>query len=74
MSNDKQFTWQGEKNRPVKLSRNCGCGCTTRGGVKGVGYISGSNYAGEGFTIHIEEEEVFRAIAIALGQVELIER
>jgi len=63
----KQFTWQGEKKRPLSLKRPCSCGCDTREGHDGVGYLTGSDKDGDGFTVWIKEEEVFQAIALVMS-------
>lgn len=57
--NKNQFIWVGERERPLRLYRPCSCGCDYRDGNKGIGYLSGSNQEGVGFTIWIESEEVF---------------
>ena len=57
--NKKQFTWKGEKDRALTLIRPCSCGCEDG---KGIGYFTGSNSLGEGFTIWINEEKVFQAL------------
>ena len=59
----KHFTWLGEKNRPVRLSRPCPCGCDLRDGGDFVGYVSGSDKQGKGFTVEIDDESVYRAIS-----------
>lgn len=63
-----QLTWKGEKNRPLELYRPCSCGCDQRGGYKGVGYLSGSDERGNGFTIWIQDEEVFRTFRRLLSR------
>ena len=57
-----QKTWNGEKNRPFELRRPCECGCDARGGLPGVGYLTGSDENGNGFTVWIESEDVFTAV------------
>ena len=57
-----QFIWDGEQDRPFTLARPCECGCDNRDGDKGVGYLTGSDKDGKGFTLWIEDEQVFRAI------------
>jgi hypothetical protein len=44
------------------VRRPCPCGCDDRGGRGGVGYLTGSDAAGNGFTIWIESEEVFQRL------------
>jgi len=58
----KQFNWKGEKNRPLQVRRPCPCGCDLRDGYHGVGYLTGSDEEGNGFTIWIESEEVFQRL------------
>lgn len=48
---NKQIIWNGEENRPLMACRPCECGCDTRDGSKGVGYLTGSDSTGKGFTI-----------------------
>ena len=55
--------WIGEKNRPMSLRRPCECGCDRRDGNNGVGYLTGSDANGHGFTVWIESEVVFERIA-----------
>jgi len=58
-----QFTWEnGERDRKLKLRRPCECGCDSRDGELGVGYLSGSDEKGNGFTIWIEDEDSFRRL------------
>ena len=63
-----QFHWTGEESRPLQVSRPCSCGCDTRQGKLGVGYLTGSDSAGHGFTLWIETEAVYQAIQKALVQ------
>ena len=65
----KEGTWNGDKCRPLSLCRPCSCGCDTRDGVKGVGYLTGSDADGNGFTVWIATEEVYRRVAKALVYV-----
>ena len=62
MSNagNKQITWEGEIDRPLQLRRPCSCGCDGRDGDVGVGYITGSDGRGRGFTVWIEDEDVYK--------------
>jgi hypothetical protein len=43
------------------------CGCDTRGGVRGVGYLSGSDCAGNGFTLWIADEAPYQWLDAMLG-------
>ena len=64
-----QMTWLGAKNRRVTLCRPCACGCDQRDGDMGVGYLTGSDADGNGFTIWIEDEAVFSAMERVLDCV-----
>jgi hypothetical protein len=56
------ITWgQGEVNRPLRAQRPCDCGCDERDGLL-VGYISGSNAEGSGFTVRIHDEDTYRYV------------
>ena len=60
--NQDNFTWIGEKSRTLKLSRPCDCGCDLRDKPEdfiGVGYLSGSDQEGNGFSLWIHDEDVF---------------
>lgn len=52
--------WIGEKHRPLQVVRPCRCRCEDRDGHRGVGYITGSNARGHGFTLWLKDERVFR--------------
>ena len=65
------FAWTGEKNRPLSMCRPCKCGCDRRGGNKGVGYLTGSDAKGRGFTVWIESEAVFKRIAAMMPNKQL---
>ncbi len=58
----KEITWKGEKDRLLQVRRPCSCGCDERDGSPGVGYITGSDKAGNGFTVWIESEEVYQRL------------
>jgi hypothetical protein len=66
-TSNRQITWKGEKGRALQVCRPCSCGCDERDGFKGVGYVTGSNAKGNGFTIWIENDEVFNNISAVLG-------
>lgn len=68
MKNKKQKTWHGEANRPFGAYRPCECGCDNRDGKTGVGYFSGSDGNGCGFTIWIDNEEVYQAVVAVIGE------
>ena len=59
------FTWDGERDRNLSVYRPCSCG-VCRENRKGVGYLSFSDANGRGFTIWIENEQVFRRLSRAL--------
>lgn len=63
----KQIKWVGERSRPLQACRPCECGCDAREGLKGVGYITGSDAYGNGFTVWIEDEVVFSVIHAVIG-------
>jgi hypothetical protein len=47
----------GEKNRAVRLYRVCPCGACQRGAKgKGVGFLSGSDANGDGFSLWVRNE------------------
>jgi hypothetical protein len=54
--------WNGVKCRPQRVQRPCECGCDLRDGAKGVGYITGSDSEGNGFSIWITDEKLFVAL------------
>jgi hypothetical protein len=61
------LVWTGERNRQLNVYRVCPCGACSNI-VKGVGYLSSSDSTGRGFTIWIEDEEVFRRLRRAIGR------
>lgn len=65
--NPRLETWLGEKNRKPALYRPCLCGCGERDPEtrEAVGYLSGSDAAGNGFTLFFFSEEEFAACAKA---------
>jgi len=56
--NDKRL----DQTRKIKVCRPCSCGCDARGGLKGVGYLLANTGNGEGATIWIKDEKVFKVI------------
>lgn len=62
-----QYIWKGEPNRGLALSRPCGCGCDSRDGAKGAGYLSGSDDDGNGFTIWIQDERIYANLGAILN-------
>jgi hypothetical protein len=65
-------TWHGERNRAAKVRRPCPCGCDARTGPiaegKAVGYLSGSNADGEGFTLWIPDEPTYEVLKAVFGE------
>ena len=50
------------------INRPCSCGCDARDGVRGVGYLSGSDAGGNGFTLWIKDEAMYRRLAAMLRE------
>lgn len=66
MGENTDFAWNdGERNRELDVYRPCSCGTCSRG-RKGVGYLSYADGKGQGFSIWLEEEEVYRRLETAL--------
>lgn len=61
-----QWIWKGERKRRLAAYRPCWCGCDYRDGALGVGYLSGSDRQGNGFTVWIEDEQLFARLEAAL--------
>ena len=59
-----QLVWKGDENRAFRLQRPCECGCDN----PGIGYLTGSDEDGNGFTVWIETEEIYQAILGTLGR------
>ena len=56
------------KSRPVHAYRPCQCGCDNRGReVPMVGYISGSDKKGKGFTIDAPDEATYQRFRAVFG-------
>jgi hypothetical protein len=63
MQEVREFLWEDqEQNRPLAVHQPCPCGSCMR---LGAGYISGSDAAGRGFTVWIDDEEVFDRLRVA---------
>jgi len=60
--------WNGDANRELNVYRPCHCGICSAG-RRGVGYLSGSDVHGRGFTIWIQDEKLFRRLKRSLGQL-----
>lgn len=67
MRREFDFVWHGERNRRLGAYRPCPCGTCSRS-CRGVGYLSSSDRDGRGFTVWIENEEVFQRLSRALGR------
>ncbi len=65
MKRASNFIWYGERGRRLDAYRPCPCG-TCSGTRQGVGYLSSSDASGRGFTVWIENEEVFQRLSKAL--------
>lgn len=59
------LVWKGERNRELNVYRVCPC-VVCRTNRRGAGYLSFSDVNGRGFTIWIEDEQVFRRLRRAL--------
>ena len=46
--------WRGEPGRPLQFMRPCSCGCDAREGKRCVGYITGSDADGLGFSLWVK--------------------
>jgi hypothetical protein len=57
--------WKGERNRQLAVYRPCQCSACSKSS-RGVGYLSFSDANGNGFTVWIENEMVFRRLKTAL--------
>jgi hypothetical protein len=63
-----QFTWVGEKDRPLGVRRPCDCGtCRSSQPPGAVGLLTGSDSEGKGFTVWITDEAVYRSLALLHG-------
>ena len=58
------WTWNGAKDRELRVWRPCSCGCDGAG----IGYLSGSNAKGEGFTLWLKTEVQFQALRAVFGE------
>ena len=68
MAERTDFIWNdGEKNRQLKVYLPCPCG-TCSSTRQGVGYLSFSDANGHGFTVWIQNEQVFLRLRSALRQ------
>lgn len=65
MDTKEQFVWKGHSDIPLDAYRPCGC-CTCRRGRRGAGYLQASDAAGNGVTIWIRNDAVFRMLQKAL--------
>lgn len=67
--------WSGpdtDKERPVRVQRPCPCGCDLRDGPladgRAVGYVTGSDPQGNGFTIYLPDEATYAMFAAIFGE------
>jgi|SRR5271170_8002703 len=65
MRESADLIWKGERNRLLDVYRPCEC-CVCSKSSKGVGYLSFSDTNGNGFTVWIKDETIFRRLATAL--------
>lgn len=67
--NERELVWTGgDENRPLMLKRPCPCGCDVRDGKKGVGYLTGSDENGNGFSLWIESEAAYERLRALIGE------
>jgi len=60
--------WKGDFGRTPRVQRPCECGCDLRDGAKGVGYLTGSDSDGNGFTLWITDEKLYKTMEKAFQQ------
>lgn len=60
--------WKGDPGRAPRVQRPCECGCDLRDGKKGVGYLTGSDSEGNGFSLWITDEKLFKTMEKAFTQ------
>jgi len=65
MKENTDLVWNGERNRQLRVYRPCPCNICSKN-RKGVGYLSFSDTEGRGFTIWLENENVYRRLRSAL--------
>jgi hypothetical protein len=65
MQGNADFIWNSERNREFNVYRPCSCG-TCSAVRRGVGFLSGSDAKGRGFTVWIRDEGVFLRLQEAL--------
>ena len=51
--------WKGAESRKVEFFDPCSCGCDNRDNPYLLGYLSGSNDDGDGFTLPIHDQETY---------------
>jgi len=68
----KEHIWVNKGRRgeaaSIVLQRPCECGCDRRGGDYGVGYLLGTDGNGNGFTVWIEDEKVYKLMQNVLSR------
>lgn len=63
------FTWVGEESRPVRAYTYCPCATCQNSMPEGaVGFLSGSNADGVGFTIDLFSQDVYDILAELVGE------
>lgn len=62
------YLWKGDPGRTPRVQRPCDCGCDLRDGAKGVGYLTGSDDKGNGFSLWITDEKVYKVMEKAFQQ------
>lgn len=64
MADTQAWLWtEGDRGRRLELRRLCPCGCDSRAGFPGVGYLTASDQEGSGFSLPILDESSFEALA-----------
>lgn len=59
---------EGDTNRRVSMRRPCPCGCDNRGrSTPLIGYMTGSNKDGTGFTLVVDTEDAYQALRSVVG-------
>ena len=67
--NDYTILWSGEnveKCRELNVYRLCECGCSDKEGA--VGYLSGSDEDGNGFTLYLFNENLYQLLEELIRQ------
>jgi len=60
--------WNGEQDRSLKVERFCSCGtCQAAKPDGAVGYLTGSDTMGRGFTVYLWDEPRYMLAVAAFG-------